>query len=164
MCILKEENYAFVHSADPKNRLIHRPTSDYAYISNKGRTIGVQHSSTLPLPPPHRQHLSTHMHTNKLMLHRNTYKNHFQVKKRRGVQGGAPDQACPLRPGGSCGGSADPVHYNHISFITILTVAKTNSMSSEMYCKVAYKQCFCHGRGSDFFWAEGMAERAWYAE
>ena len=72
MCILKEENYAFVHSADQKYRLIH--TSDYVHISNKSGTIGVPHSSTLPLPPlPHRQHLSTHTHTNKLMLHRNTY-------------------------------------------------------------------------------------------
>ena len=49
MCILKKKNYAFVHSADQKNRLIH--ASDYAYISNKSGTIGVQHSSTLPLLP-----------------------------------------------------------------------------------------------------------------
>ena len=54
MCILTEENYAIVHSADQKNRL---HTSDYAYISSKNGTIGVQHSSTLLFP------VSTFLHT-----------------------------------------------------------------------------------------------------
>ena len=103
------ENYAFVHSADQK--IVHTQAIMPTFQTRAAQLESniVQPFLFLPPPPPRRQHLSTHTHTTE-MLHRNTYLNHFLVKKRRGVQGGASDQACsPPRPGGSGGSSAGPV-------------------------------------------------------
>ena len=58
MCILTEENFAFIHSADQKNCLHVR---DFAYSSlhfkQEWPNLSPTHSSTPP-----RQHLSTHTH------------------------------------------------------------------------------------------------------
>ena len=81
---------------------------------NPPKLMHIMHN-IMHLSSPPRQHLATHahMHTNKLMLRRirSTYHNHFQVKKRLGVQDGAPDQACPLPAGGFGGLFRRPCTY-----------------------------------------------------
>ena len=69
MCILTEENYAFVHSTDQKIVCIQAmlPTVACIIFKQERRIWSLTFS-----PPPLRQHLSTHTHTNKLMLRRNT--------------------------------------------------------------------------------------------
>ena len=94
MCILTSENYAFVHSTDQKNRL---HASDFTYSSlhfKKSGAIGVQHPSSPLLSPS--APFYTHQQINVVIK-----------KKRRGVQGGAPDQACPP-PGRGVRGAVPP--------------------------------------------------------
>ena len=75
------------------------------------------------------------------MLHRDTYLNYFQVKKRRDVQGGASDQtSLPLRPGSLGGGSAGPeIAYppDHLGSLAPKTANTDSSNRMSNNCEVA---------------------------
>ena len=108
-----------------------------AYISNKSGAIGVQHCS----PPFPHLHLSTRTHINKLMLHRDTYKNHFQVEKtpRCSGRGLSPDLSPPLGRG-SGGGSAGPgIAYppDHLGGLAPTTANTDSSNRISNDCEVA---------------------------
>ena len=106
LCILTEENYAFLHSADQKNRL---HISDFAYSSLHFKQERRNWSPTFfnPSPPPSAL-FYTHAHKQINVATIKRIKIISKKKKNGCVHGGAPDQAWPPWPRGSGGGSAGP--------------------------------------------------------